>query len=67
MRYLFLIMSLLYNLAVILLTGYVVFVLGRSGWWFLLAIFILVSPSITSVLKEEAKKDLKEGEFKQNG
>lgn len=64
MKYLLLIAGLLYNLVIILLTGYVVFVLGRSGWWFLLAILILVSPSITTALKEEVKKDLKEGASK---
>ena len=26
-------------------TGYVVFVLGRSGWWFLLALIIACAPS----------------------
>lgn len=29
---------LLYALAIIYGTGYVVFVLGKSGWWFLLVI-----------------------------
>lgn len=37
----------IYCLAVIFATGYVVFVLDRSGWWFLLAIVLLeISPAI---------------------
>jgi len=31
----------LYNLAIIFGTAYLVFGLGHSGWWFLLAIILL--------------------------
>lgn len=36
-------MNYLFNAAIIFGTGVVVFGLGYSGWWFLLAIFLLVS------------------------
>lgn len=34
-------MKYIYNAAIIIGTGYVVFELGYSGWWFLLAIILL--------------------------
>lgn len=41
----------LINLSVILATGYVVFALNQSGWWFLLAMAFMHRPS---KFKEEA-------------
>lgn len=35
--------ALLYNLLILGATGYVVFGLGHSAWWFLLAVCLLVS------------------------
>lgn len=40
-----LLMIILYNLTILFGTGYVVFGLGRSGWWFLLAVILLASSS----------------------
>jgi hypothetical protein len=37
------ILTILYNLSILLGCGYVVFGLGYSGWWFLLAICCLAS------------------------
>lgn len=37
-----LLVCLLWNSLVLLGAGYVVFVLGASGWWFLLAVFLFV-------------------------
>lgn len=34
---------LIWNLAVLFGTGYVVFGLGHSGWWFVLAVFLFTS------------------------
>lgn len=38
-----LLLTLMYNLAILGGTGYAVFGLGYSGWWFLLAVLCLVS------------------------
>jgi len=39
----------IFCLIVLFGTGYVVFILNRSGWWFLLAIIIInASPTVTT-------------------
>lgn len=37
---------LLYNLALVVATGYVVFVMGRSAWWFLLCVLLMASITV---------------------
>ena len=44
MRYLVFVAYYIYAIVIILLTGYVVFILGHSGWWFALTI-VLLSPT----------------------
>ena len=44
--------SLIWDLALLAGASYVVFVLNRSGWWFLLAVVLMLFPS------SESDKDL---------
>lgn len=44
MKYIaFLIYIILWDGVILLGTGYVVFILGKSGWWFLLAYILMVN------------------------
>lgn len=38
-------MSMVYNLIILGFTSYIVFGLGHSGWWFLLAVMLMTVPS----------------------
>lgn len=40
--------TLIYNLAVVIIFSYVVFILDYSGWWFLLALVFCTSVSTSS-------------------
>lgn len=42
MKYLAVIICFLYNLLIIFATGYIVFYLGFSGWWFLLTMCLII-------------------------
>lgn len=54
----YLILAWLYNVLLISGTGYVVFVLGHSGWWFLLTLVLLCSPSKGFARIELAKRGI---------
>jgi len=52
MIYLYMVVRQIFNAALILATGYVVFGLNQSGWWFLLTIIFITITSIGTTEKK---------------
>jgi len=52
----YMVLSFIFAMAVLLCVSYVVFVLGKSGWWFLLMLFVGWDSETIKQLSEGGKK-----------